>query len=330
MKRCMVTANPYEGFVRSDYENPRTEYAWAYYLKARLVPFNKFQDVKGYDQVFVILPKQNVVRDTDGRKFRNSQSDLSSFLPALEYLKHENGHIILIQEGPVSYWQNYGIKDQAAYLHAMSLFDMFLAHDEKSALWFRGILQEPGIPVEVIPSVMIWDNRPEPIPYSERQGTLIGGNFAEWHGGANSYLVAKVFEEENFIPVMHTFDPEEQHIQDLKHLDEMLPLTKWLEMFRKKKYAVHMMPVVGAGSFSLNAVYSGVPCIGNRHIPTQADLFPTLSFDPNDLYHAKLFANELLDREYWEDCVNRSYELFLESKYEPSNWKVYMNNILSE
>lgn len=332
MKNVFVTSNPHNGKVPSDFSNPRTEFAWAYYLNAEFIRWDRFEEIKGYDNVFCILPKQQVIRDTDGKASIPAEKDpqLAMFYKAVEQLKENNKHIIWIQEGPVWYFQNYSIEDQFWYLQMLPLFDMFLAHDEKSEMWFRGIAP-PGIPVHILPSTMIMEGRKDPLPYEDRSGTLVGGNFAWWHGGLNSFLIAKVLEGQGPIeaPRMHTFYEKEGIIDGLNHL-EYMALNDWLENFRKYKYAVHMMPVVGAGSFSLNAVYAGVPCIGSHDIPTQKELFPGLSFDPDNLYYAKEAMLALTDPEVWRHTVEQSWDLFLTSLYNPVNWTEYMKEILTE
>jgi len=68
------------------------------------------------------------------------------------------------------------------------------------------------------------------------------------------------------------------------------------------KYAVHLMPIVAAGTFSLNCAYLGIPCIGNANIDTQNICFPDLSMSPNNLYEANLAAEYLVS----DDMMRRS------------------------
>lgn len=331
MKNAFVTANPHKGKVPVDYNNPRTEFAWGYYLNADFHHWKDAGEVTGYDHVFCILPKQHVIRDTDGRPALplKEPAQMQVFFSLIQKLKENNSRLIFIQEGPVWYFQNYDIEDQVGYIHCLNEFDMVLAHDSRSEMWYRGIMRDPGIPIHVLPSTMIMEGRPEPLPYEGRSGTLIGGNLAWWHGGFNSFEIARTTEEKIEAPKMHTFTDKETWIEGLEHLPYM-ELRQWLSNFRKYKYAVHMMPVVGAGSFALNAVYAGVPCIGSHDIPTQKDLFPSLSFDPDNIYYAKQAMAALSDQTYWEGVVNQSWELFEGSLYHPENWVPYMHEILGQ
>ena len=59
------------------------------------------------------------------------------------------------------------------------------------------------------------------------------------------------------------------------------------------KYAVHLMPTIAAGTFSLNCAYFGIPCIGNKKVDTQRLCHPELSVDVEDVEKARTLAKML-------------------------------------
>jgi len=82
------------------------------------------------------------------------------------------------------------------------------------------------------------------------------------------------------------------------------------------KYAIHLMPTVAAGTFSLNCAYFGIPCIGNKNVDTQRLCHPELSVEVNDLDTARTLAIRLRDdREFYNKC----------SKIASENYKKYYN-----
>ena len=78
------------------------------------------------------------------------------------------------------------------------------------------------------------------------------------------------------------------------------------------KYAVHLMPTVAAGTFSLNCAYFGIPCIGNIEVDTQRLCHPILSVDVKNIDKAKSMAGLLVkDKDFYNSCselAKRNYE----------------------
>ena len=98
----------------------------------------------------------------------------------------------------------------------------------------------------------------------------------------------------------------------------------------KFKYAVHLMPTVAAGTFSLNCAYFGIPCIGNEKVDTQTVCHPMLSVDVDDVEKAVFLAEKLYtDKEFYEQC-NKSSISFYNKYFSVEVWKEKMNKILSE
>ena len=80
------------------------------------------------------------------------------------------------------------------------------------------------------------------------------------------------------------------------------------------KYAVHLMPTVAAGTFSLNCSYFGIPCIGNRDLDTQISFFPDISVDVNNILDARNFAEIICTNPAVYDSISKqAMELCRES-----------------
>jgi hypothetical protein len=85
--------------------------------------------------------------------------------------------------------------------------------------------------------------------------------------------------------------------------------TDWMKQLSEFKYAVHLMPTIAAGTFSLNCAYFGIPCIGNEKVDTQRLCHPELSVDVNDVEQAVYLAKRLKkDELFYEHCSKTAKE----------------------
>jgi len=92
--------------------------------------------------------------------------------------------------------------------------------------------------------------------------------------------------------------------------------TDWMKQLSSFKYAVHLMPTIAAGTFSLNCAYFGIPCIGNEKVDTQRLCHPDLAVDVEDIEKAAMLAERLRDdEEFYEEC----------SRVAKENYKKYYN-----
>jgi hypothetical protein len=79
--------------------------------------------------------------------------------------------------------------------------------------------------------------------------------------------------------------------------------NEWINQLSQFKYAVHLMPTIAAGTFSLNCAYLGIPCIGNQNVDTQRLCHPELSVDIADIEQARYLAKRLKkDELFYENC----------------------------
>jgi hypothetical protein len=91
------------------------------------------------------------------------------------------------------------------------------------------------------------------------------------------------------------------------------------------KYAIHLMPTVAAGTFSLNCAYFGIPCIGNQRVDTQRLCHPALSVDVNDLESARKLAIRLRDdHDFYDECSKTALENY-KKYYNIDIWKSKIN-----
>ena len=169
---------------------------------------------------------------------------------------------------------------------------------------------------------LVQDIAPDPQPK-----VLIGGNFSRWYNGFQSYLVASEFDLPIWAQESHSKRENEEQVDNLNHFPRM-PWNQWMQEVSKFKYAVHLMPTVAAGTFSLNCAYFGIPCIGNENVDTQRLCHPDLSIDVDDIEAARRLAIKLRDnKDFYEHCsalAKKYYKQF----YGIDSWKKLMHSTL--
>jgi len=288
MNICFLTEMQFRGKVPKTHPNMRTEFAWMYMLDAMHYYMSDYNEVRGYDVVFIIFPKGRVFLSAEGSKIVDGANPISIYLnnSMIEVLKENNTKVYYIQEGPHWWWNDYEIVDQIGFYNFLVKIDGIFAHNESDVNYYKGLF--PNKKVEVIRSLIIEDLVKDITPITQNK-TIIGGNFARWYGGFESYIVASEFHNPIWVQDSHAKRTHEEHIQNLNHLHRMSWLN-WMKELSTFKYAVHLMPTVAAGTFSLNCAYFGIPVIGNRKVDTQNILFEALSVDVSDLYRARILA----------------------------------------
>jgi hypothetical protein len=155
---------------------------------------------------------------------------------------------------------------------------------------------------------------------------FVGGNFARWYGGFESYLVAEEFNVERWGQESHA--KREGEDQMLKHLPRLM-WKDWMQELSTFKYAVHLMPTVAAGTFGLNCAYFGIPCVGNAKVDTQRLCHPLTSVDVDDVDRARQIAAKLAkDKDFYDACSKHA-QYVAKDMYSVSYWKTYMKKILN-
>ena len=164
------------------------------------------------------------------------------------------------------------------------------------------------------------------IPKPENK-TIIGGNFCRWYGGFQSYLISQEFNTPIWVQTSHASQPGEEQVVNV------LPRLIWIDWIKTLstfKYAVHMMPTIAAGTFSLNCAYLGIPCIGNIKVDTQRKCFPELSFESEDIAGARTRAKTLSEDKHFYESMSilgkRRYNTF----FSKEEYLFKLNKILNE
>jgi len=327
MKIAFITEMGFAGKVASNYTNARTEFAWMHALDADHYSIRDINYINNYDHVFIIFPKGDVYLNAFAVKLLDRQNSISEILRSslVSKLKSCNKKIHYVQEGPHWLFNDYEIYDQIYFYNMIQECDSIFAHNEHDAVYYKGMF--PNKPINIMPSLMIEDLIKDIIPTKENK-TIIGGNFARWYGGFESYMVANTFNNQIWAQESHAKRPGEEMVDGIKHLPRLIWID-WMKSLSTFKYAVHLMPTVAAGTFSLNCAYFGIPCIGNKEVDTQKLCHPNLSVSINDIEKAKELAYTLKnDESFYEECSYISKQNYI--KYYSMNiWKNYINKIIN-
>ena len=323
MNIAFLTEMGFEGKILSTHPNMRTEFAWMNALKATHYPLSKYSDIKNYDHVFIIIPKGEVFLNAVGVKLINTQNPISNFLNSdfINILKSNNKKIHYIQEGPSWLFNDYEIIDQFNFYNSLLNCDSIFAHNEYDMKFYKGLF--PNKEINRMPTLLIEDLIKDIIPQPEDK-VIIGGNFARWYGGFQSYIIAEEFQSPKWTQESHAKRNYENQIPDLNHLPR-LSWIDWMKTLSTFKYAVHLMPTVAAGTFSLNCAYFGIPCIGNEKVDTQRLCHPDLSVDVEDVEKARILAIKLKeDKEFYDYCSRTSKQNYRKF-YNIKEWKKIIN-----
>lgn len=321
MRIAFLTEMGFEGKVPYNHPNMRTEFAWMHALNADHFCIHNLTNVKEYDHVFVIFPKGRVYLDACGSQLIDDQNPVSDLLikEPVERLKLTNKKVYVVQEGPHWWWNDYNMYDQVRFFNMMVACDGIFAHNEYDTKYYKGMF--PSVPVHVMPTLMI-DSVVEGIQPIREEKVIIGGNFARWYGGMESFTVAQRIQVPIWGQTSHAMREGEDQL--VNHLPRVM-WTDWMKQLSSFKYAVHLMPTIAAGTFSLNCAYFGIPCIGNEKVDTQRLCHPELSVDVEDLEKAAMLAERLRDdKEFYEECSKTAKENY-KKYYSIDKWKSKIN-----
>lgn len=323
MKITFLTEMGFQGKISNGHTNMRTEFAWMNALDANHINLGNYDSVKDQDHVFIIFPKGELFLNAVGIKLKEGVNPYSDFLSSnfIDILKSNNKKVHYIQEGPSWFFNDYEIVDQFNFYNLLSKCDSIFAHNGYDVKFYKGLL--PHKQVNVIKTLIIEDLIKDITPQPQDK-VIIGGNFARWYGGFSSYIISDIFNVEKWTQESHAKRSNEQDIPDLNHL----PRLTWLEWMRELstfKYAVHLMPTIAAGTFSLNCAYFGIPCIGNKNVDTQKICHPDLSVDVEDVEEARILAIRLKeDKEFYIKC-SETAKYNYQKHYNIKTWKENIN-----
>jgi len=325
-KVAFLTEMGFQGKVPVDHPNMRTEFAWMHALDADHRPIHNYREVKDYDHVLIIFPKGKTFINAEGSKLVERVNPISELLltDIVSTLKKYNKKVHYVQEGPHWFWNDYDLVDQINFYNFISECDSILAHNEHDFGYYKGMF--PTKPVGVLDSLMI-ETLVKDINTVKEEKAIIGGNFARWYGGFQSFIVAQEFKVPVYGQSSHAKREGEEQLVNI--LPRML-WRDWIKTLSTFKYAVHLMPTVAAGTFSLNCAYLGIPCIGNREVTTQKLCHPNLSVDVWDVRRARELAQRLReDEDFYNDCSITAKHNY-RSQYDINTWKARVNYALNE
>jgi hypothetical protein len=267
MKIAFFTEMGFEGKIPRNHENMRTEFAWMCTLDADHYNINSIPSQK-YDLGIIIIPKKNPNFD-------------------IKNLKSVCDKVAVMQEGPHWYFQDYTLEKQIWYFNTLIDSDIIFAHNYSDKEYYTGLTGHKDI--RVMKSLMIEDTIGE-LQEVNREGVIIGGNFVNWYGGFDSYIVAQSISDIIYAPSMGRKQSGEESL--VKHLPYM-NWKEWIHKLNEFKIGIHLMRTHAAGTFALNCAYLGIPCIGYKGLDTQEICHPLTSVKIGDIEHAKELANKL-------------------------------------
>jgi len=308
LKIAWFTEGGWIGKIPETHLNMRNDSAWMHILNATHYCIFDIPDLE-FDISIVTLPKKNISRVIQSQSF--------------EKIKKISKKVIMMQEGPHWYYQDFSMAEQIWYYNILTEFDMIWAHNKKDVDYYGGLT---GVKTAINPTLMITKN----LHFNDdkRDLVVIGGNMVRWYGGFDSYIVARHFGFPIYAPTMGRKIEQEEGLE-ITHLPFM-NWTEWMKTLSQFSFSVHLMPTHAAGTFTLNSGFFGIPCIGYKGLDTQEVCHPKLSVNDGDITTAIKLAKQLKnDKVFWEECSLESKENFKNSFYHEKNYVPYITDIIN-
>ena len=293
---AFFTEMGFQGKIPRTHENMRTEFAWMVALDADHYNVNSTPSQQ-YDLGIVIIPKKNPNFD-------------------LNNLKKFCRKIAVMQEGPHWYFQDYSLNKQIWYYNTLIESDIIFTHNKVDQIYYKGLTNHPD--VRVMSSLMIEDAIGE-LKEVKRKGVIIGGNFVNWYGGFDSYIIAQEITDTVYAPSMGRKQPGEEEL--VTHLPYM-NWKQWIHKLNEFKVGVHLMRTHAAGTFALNCAYLGIPCIGYEGLDTQEICHPDLTVKLGDLENAKKIITLLNEDEKFYSINSKKSKQCYEKYYSEDKFEI--------
>ena len=270
MKIAFFTEMGFTGKIPRTHENMRTEFAWMVALNSDHYNINSTPNQQ-YDLGIIIIPKTNP-------NFNINQ------------LKNFCNKVAVI-------W----------YYNTLVDSDIIFTHNYSDKNYYEGLTGHKD--VRIMKSLMIEDAIGE-LKEVKRDGVIIGGNFVNWYGGFDSYIVAQEISDTIYAPSMGRKQPGEEEL--VTHLPYM-NWKQWIHKLNEFEIGIHLMRTQAAGTFALNCAYLGIPCIGYKGLDTQESCHPDLTVEIGNLKEAKNLAKKLRNnQEFYVYCSQISKQKFKE------------------
>lgn len=304
-KIAFISELPFYGKVDRNHPHMRTEFAQFCALQADHYCFYDLSSLQsGYDHIILLVSKTDKLRD-----FLYQQEEF------VKNIRQHGNKIWFMQEATAQIYQTKELHHQIWHYNLLQEVDGILTENVTDYNYFKGLTNSHK-KIHTIPTLIIKDNFVYLRENVKEEKAMIGGNFNAWYGGFDSYIIAREFGTPISVPKMRTVSNEDQLVEVLPHVT----FNEWMVLLSKYKYAVHLMPNITAGTFSLNCSFLGIPCIGYIESDTQRMCQPKLSVDKFDLQSARKLAKMLKeDNDFYKECskdaINNHDNLFSESVF---------------
>jgi hypothetical protein len=286
-KIAFISELPFNGKVGRNHPHMRTEFAQFCALEADHYCYTNISMMGSYDHIILFISKSDAIRNW----LLNSPDLVSG-------LRKNGDKIWFMQESTAQIYHKFELQHQIRHYNLLQEVDGILTENVTDYSYFKGVVGASK-DIHTIPTLIIADNFMKLRNVRRENKTMIGGNFNEWYAGFDSYLIATEFDNHISVPKMRNVSSEDQLVEVLPHIS----FNEWMKLLSTYKYAVHLMPNITAGTFSLNCSFLGIPCIGYSEADTQRLCQPELSVEKYDLEKAQRLAKMLKqDDDFYNEC----------------------------
>jgi len=287
MKVVFFSESGLVGKAPRNHPNARNDIAWSIMMNADRCPYDN-TPTDYYDLGVVTIPK--------------TRPDIN-----VEELKKHCDKIVIMQEGPHWYFQDYSVEQQFQFVQTLREADWVWCHNESDIGYYEGLGCQD---VRVMRTLMIPEGLPAKGYSTDKSGIILGGNFTSWYSGLDSYLIAQAVEDKITNVSMGRKQPQEDLIDDITYLPYM-SWRQWIDECSKYKVGVHMMRTHAAGTFSMNLSYHSTPCLGYSGLDTQDLLHPQTTVEVGDIKGASIILKRLYESDnFYQECSEQTKELF--------------------
>ena len=167
MKVVFFSESGIVGKVDRKHPNARNDIAWSIMMDADWCPYG-VKPSGNYDLGVVTIPKTK------------PNFDLDSFRTYCY-------KIVVMQEGPHWYFQDYSVEQQFQFIENLRKADWVWCHNKSDVSYYEGLGCED---VRVMRTLMLPEGLDSAQHSSDKEGIILGGNFTSWYSGLDSYLIA--------------------------------------------------------------------------------------------------------------------------------------------
>lgn len=300
MKLAWISELGYKGKLDPKDPNQRVDIVWQIALETNHHNWVEILEnpelLEQYDAALFVVPKNNPI-------FISHIIGLVNKTPC---------KMILVQEGPCWFWQDWSAFFQAQYYSLLKVVDGVFVHGNSDKRYYEAIA---GRKCYILPTMYNPDYLSTISPKTTIEGTaIVGGNSGTWYSGEVS---ASTIRDNPAIKkvLFPTMGRKKEHEDILMGMItnkdiQYLPYQNWTEFIRElgqAQYAIHLMSAAAAGTFNLNCALLGIPCIGNHLTDTQRICFPDLCCEVTDATKAKELLTKLTtDKEFYKEVSEKA------------------------